>query len=191
MPLSAHTNVFAGNPLDRAGDRRLDADWLAERLADPSSSAVAVWNGQLLFGPETENPRRLALIPAAMARGIAGGEEHLLFLGVTPGGEAVFALDIEGAADPAEGPLQGLGAFGELRANVARMAVEDAAIAATAKAVFEWRRRHRYCSNCGQPSEVAGRPQDPPLAHALEELGFFSERLEILGVYAADAFRDR
>ena len=39
--------------------------------------------------------------------------------------------------------------------------------------------------------EVDGRPEDPPLAHAFEELGFFSERLEILGVYPADAFRDR
>ena len=155
MPLSPHTNVFAGNPLDRAADRRLDADWLAGRLDDPNSSAVAVWNGQLLLGPETQSPRRLALIPASLARGVAGGEEHLLFLGLTPEGEAMFAVDIDGAADPAEGPLRGLGAFGELRANVARMAIEDAAISATAKAVFEWRRRHRYCSNCGQPSEVA------------------------------------
>jgi len=39
-------------------------------------------------------------------------------------------------------------------------------------------------------SEVDGRPDDPPLARALEELGFFSERLEILGVYPADPFRE-
>ena len=38
-------------------------------------------------------------------------------------------------------------------------------------------------------AEVDGRPEDPPLARALEELTFFSERLEILGVYAADPFR--
>ena len=38
-------------------------------------------------------------------------------------------------------------------------------------------------------AEVDGRPNDPPLARALEELGFFSERLEILGVYPADPFR--
>ena len=39
-------------------------------------------------------------------------------------------------------------------------------------------------------AEVDGRPEDPPLARALEELGFFSERLEILGVYPADPFRE-
>jgi prephenate dehydratase len=38
-------------------------------------------------------------------------------------------------------------------------------------------------------AEVDGRPEDPGLVHALEELGFFSERLEILGVYPADPFR--
>jgi NAD+ diphosphatase len=29
----------------------------------------------------------------------------------------------------------------------------DAAILATAKAMFEWRRKHGYCAACGQPSE--------------------------------------
>ena len=30
----------------------------------------------------------------------------------------------------------------------------DAAIVATAKQMFEWRRRHMYCAACGQPSET-------------------------------------
>ena len=38
-------------------------------------------------------------------------------------------------------------------------------------------------------AEVDGRPEDPPLARALEELAFFSDHVEILGVFAADPFR--
>ena len=38
-------------------------------------------------------------------------------------------------------------------------------------------------------SEVDGRPDDPNVARALEELGFFSEKLEIIGVYPADPYR--
>ena len=34
------------------------------------------------------------------------------------------------------------------------MPAPDAAILATAKQMFEWRRRHRYCAVCGQPSEA-------------------------------------
>lgn len=40
-------------------------------------------------------------------------------------------------------------------------------------------------------AEVDGRPEDRGLALAFEELHFFSERFEILGVFPADAFRDR
>jgi prephenate dehydratase len=38
-------------------------------------------------------------------------------------------------------------------------------------------------------AEVDGRPTDPNLALALEELSFFSDHFEILGVFAADPFR--
>jgi prephenate dehydratase len=37
--------------------------------------------------------------------------------------------------------------------------------------------------------EVEGRPEDRPVARAIEELHFFSEKFEILGVYPQDPFR--
>jgi prephenate dehydratase len=37
--------------------------------------------------------------------------------------------------------------------------------------------------------EVDGRPHDPPLARALEELTFFADHVEVLGSYPADPFR--
>jgi len=40
-------------------------------------------------------------------------------------------------------------------------------------------------------AEVDGRPEDRGLALAFDELKFFSERLEILGVFPADPFRER
>ena len=40
-------------------------------------------------------------------------------------------------------------------------------------------------------AEVDGRPEDRGLALAFDELKFFSERFEILGVYPADPFRSR
>ena len=96
----------------------------------------------------------LAYIAAALAEEISPGEEKRLFLGLWKE-TAVFALDFEGPADPSEGPLQGLGAFQDLRGLALRLPAAEAAIAATAKGVFEWRRRHRHCSVCGQPSAVS------------------------------------
>jgi prephenate dehydratase len=39
-------------------------------------------------------------------------------------------------------------------------------------------------------AEVDGRPDDPALARAFEELSFFSDHFEVLGVFPADAFRN-
>jgi len=39
-------------------------------------------------------------------------------------------------------------------------------------------------------ADVDGRPEDLAVARAFEELAFFSERFEILGVYPADPFRE-
>ena len=86
-----------------------------------------------------------------MAGELSGGAERLLFMGLWQE-TAVFALDMEGAADPADGPMEGLGRFEDLRAIALDLPATDAAMLATAKAMFEWRRRHRHCANCGQAS---------------------------------------
>jgi NAD+ diphosphatase len=160
MPLEAFTNIFAGNPLDRASERRRDDGWLAARLKDPESLCLALWNGAPLVEPappaEAATPPgvRLAYLSSALAHDISGGAERLLFMGLWRD-VAVFALDFDGSADPTQGPLQGLGRFEDLRSLALRLPAADAAMAATAKAVFEWRRRHPHCSACGQASEVA------------------------------------
>ncbi len=154
MPLSAHLNTFAGNPLDRVSERRREPEWLADQLEAEGTTVLAFWNGSPLIqdGP---GGLRLARIEPALAVELAGGDERLLFMGVDEALRAVFALDIEGAADPAEGVLHGRGRFGALRELAAVLPADDCGMAASAKAVFEWRRRHRFCSACGQPTYVA------------------------------------
>lgn len=153
MALTFYNHTFAGNPLDRASDRRADQAWLAERLAEPGSLAVALWNGRPLVETGEKGPQ-IAYLRADMAHELAGGPERLLFMGLWQE-TAVFALDLEGGADPAEGPLQGLGRFEDLRGVALALPAADAGILATAKAMFEWRRKHRHCANCGEPSLVA------------------------------------
>lgn len=154
MPLTAFTNTFAGNPLDRASERRTDPAWLKGRLEHADSIALTMWDGKPLVETDAAGGVRLAYIAPRLAREFSGGDERLLFLGLWKEA-AVFAVDIEGPADPAEGPLQGLGRFEDLRGLALRLPAAEAAMAATAKGMFEWRRRHRFCAACGQPSEVA------------------------------------
>ena len=151
MPLDAFTNVFAGNPLDRASYQRSQADWVAEKVADPESLAMVLWNGKPMVENRNGGGSQIAYVRASMAEEMSDAGERLLFMGLWKE-TAVFALDIEGQTDPADGPLQGMGRFEDLRAVALDLPGADAAMAATAKAMFEWRRRHRYCANCGQPS---------------------------------------
>ncbi len=153
MPLSFFVNTYAGNPLDRRSDLRLDADWLAARREDASTRLITLWNGQPLL-QDSEGGLELVQLEPEAAFKLAGAEENVVFMGLD-GDRAVFAIDLAGEADPTSGPLDGRGKFVDLRMAGGQMSAQDAGMAATAKAVFDWKRRHRFCSACGQPSEAA------------------------------------
>ena len=124
-------NTFTGAALDRAGDRRTDEAWVARQLADPAARAVVA-------GPEGVHVRdgRLALVPLAEL----GGEPLLLGLGEDGG--PVFA------AEALDGALMGL------REAAATLPRADGGLAAYAAALLNWHRRHRFCANCGRPTEI-------------------------------------
>src|SRR5579871_4280574 len=154
MPLDAFTNVFAGNPLDRASYQRSQTEWVAQKIADPDSLAMVLWNGKPMVENKDGKGSQIAYVRAELAGELAAGMERLLFMGLWKE-TAVFALDMEGQTDPADGPLEGLGRFEDLRMIALTLPPADAAILATAKAMFEWRRRHRHCAACGERSEPA------------------------------------
>ena len=139
--LSAVANTFAGNPLDRASERRADAEWIAAQWLEPSATVLPLWNGAPLVEGD---PPRLARVRPPESR----DPERLLFLGVEAGAP-VFALDHEG-----ETPPDLPGRFAELRGVAPDLPAAETGMAATAKSLFDWRRRHRFCANCGHPSEV-------------------------------------
>lgn len=154
--LPASPLTFAGNPLNRASERRGDEAWIAEAWDNPDALVLALWQGQPLVEDAPSRPAgvQIAYVQAEIARLAVPEPDRQLFLGLwkdTP----VFAVDFEGSADPTAGPLQGLGRFEDLRAVALRLPHADAGMVATAKGMFEWSRRHRHCSVCGQAVVVA------------------------------------
>jgi NAD+ diphosphatase len=150
---------FSGNPLDRASEKRADAQWLAERQRDPASLILPMWKLQpFLIGPE-RGPGRLeaGFLRPGLAESLAAPGAPLILLGLEKG-NALFALDISAARDPAnEGPLAGLGHFREMRAAAMSGALgeKDIAILGQAKAMIDWHERHGFCPRCGAPTALA------------------------------------
>jgi NAD+ diphosphatase len=150
MPLPV-LNTFTGNPLDRAGDRRNDPEWLVEQAANPEALALVMWQGKPLVEDHADGPR-LQWLSLPHARAVVPDRE--IFLGLWKAAP-VFAIEVEGAVDPTAGPLQGLGGFPEMREAAMVLSGPDAAMAGLAKSLFDWRARHGFCAACGQASETA------------------------------------
>ncbi len=142
---------FSGNPLDRASDKRTDADWVAARQTDPTTRVWPLWRLQpfLLGHEKSEAPPEAGYLRPELAGEIGGAEAISVFLGLERG-RAVFAIDISAGDDPLhDGPLAGLGHFCDARTAAQLLPLQDAAIMGQAKALIDWHRRHGFCPNCG------------------------------------------
>jgi NAD+ diphosphatase len=132
----ATPNTFSGEALDRAALLRRDDAWLAARLADPTSRVVvASESGVLVDG---EQPRLVS--PADLPDLV-----EPVLLGVDGDGRAILAAD---DADRLAGERAGL------RDLAPAVSQAQGGLLAHAVALLNWHRRHRFCSNCGAPSEV-------------------------------------
>src|ERR1700752_3257902 len=116
---------FSGNPLDREGVRRRNREWLDERLADPTSRFLPVWQAKPLLKRE---PRALAWAKREFFEDLETPEP--VFLG-SGDGVAHFAIDVSAAEKPEVAfGIADVAAFDDLRAAVAMLSAADAAIAA-------------------------------------------------------------
>jgi NAD+ diphosphatase len=132
----AGLNTFAGEALDRAGQHRRDEAWLAARLADPATRVVAASAAGVIVAGE--RPRMFAVdaLPDAL---------ELVLLGVDGDGRAVFAAD---PGDELPGERRGL------RDLAPMLSQAEGGMVAHAVGLLNWHRRHRFCANCGAPSEA-------------------------------------
>ena len=147
---------FAGNPLDRASEKRTDSNWIESKRRDPSSLVLPMWRLEpFLLGSEKSGPPiELGLVPARITDSLVDAGALCIFLGLD-GDRGVFAIDVSEAGDPAnDGPLAGLGYFRDARVAASMVSLEDAAIIAQAKAMIDWHQRHGFCPRCGAATKI-------------------------------------
>jgi NAD+ diphosphatase len=129
-------NHYSSGALDRAAHLREDAAWQEDAARHEASRYVLLRDGKALIDAGGETPRAMLLPPL--------GRVPDLFLGLADD-VPVFALDLSGRDLP---PGIGEEEFVELRGLTSLLPILDAALLATARAMFNWRATHRYCPLC-------------------------------------------
>ena len=134
---------FAGNPLDRASERRRDGEWIRSLLDAPSTVILPLCDLRpLTRGADTP---ALDWQPVEHWRDAMAQGATLVFLGLGDG-RAYFAIDAGATASNTE-------AF-DARTLAPLLPTGDAAIVAEARSLIDWHARHGFCAQCGSPTRV-------------------------------------
>jgi NAD+ diphosphatase len=141
-------NILAGPYLDRAGHLRHDPGWFEAALADPASRVIPVWNARSLV---TGTPPRAVLLGLSSLPPERRTAAELVLLGRHDEAPC-FAVEIESAEPP---QLEPQARFEDLRTLVSQLPADEAGLLGYARALTSWRRRNRFCGNCGAPTSPA------------------------------------
>lgn len=155
---------FVDEPLNRAAEKRDDRAYLDALAQHPQTFAYVLCGDSVLL--HGENAARSALFSMTQAQALGAIER--IFLGLN--GEAGrFGVNL----DP--GRLESLKQNGDLHLTDLRsLAAEaflppcDLTALAQAKALLNWHARHRFCAQCGAPTQsvYAGWRRDCPSCNA-------------------------
>ena len=138
---------FAGNPLDRVSERRRDGEWIASLLADPRSRILPLYD----LKPAISDMLRPALDWQDIApwRDAIESGAMLIFLGIGDDGRAHFTIDAGTTGAPAD--VENI----DVRTLAPLVPAGEAAILAEARSLIDWHTRHRFCAQCGTPTNVS------------------------------------
>ena len=160
----AETVTFGGGTLDRAAELR-GTDLDAALRQGSRAQTILTWRGKPLVAEGALAP----LIRLPMDHPVLDGARRI-FLGREEDGQLIFAHDIsrwepdvgdapgviDTFSDPTEQrhPALEAGVFAELRRIMTVLTADDAALAATARALSGWHDIHGFCARCGAASNI-------------------------------------
>ncbi|MEZ5893492.1 MAG: NAD(+) diphosphatase [Parvularculaceae bacterium] len=135
-------NWFAQSPLARVNMEKDQAALVKTRLADPESLVLPLWRGD----PLMRDGKAAFLSAGAVSK--FPKDAALALLGLKDG-RAVFAIDASAAESAETAPFADIGQYTSLRMAAGSLSRDDLAIVGHGRWLFEWRRKHKFCGNCG------------------------------------------
>ncbi|MEE3294838.1 MAG: NAD(+) diphosphatase, partial [Pseudomonadota bacterium] len=164
--MKVYPNVFSNNPLDRVSDLRSDPQWVSDTMLKDHAIVTPFWRGKpfvskiknLTSGHSDVNQASPAWFPFDFFKKRVLEQCEIIFLGLLnePKDMAFFSIDISEISNPEEElGLKDLGSFEDLML-LAPQAIDagELAMLGQAKGIFEWNNSHKFCSKCGEKSEM-------------------------------------
>lgn len=141
--------AFSAGPLDRAGPRRVDGEWLAAALTGPDARFIVIVGERIVVDIGAPAPR--AVFRSDEIIHLAVDMPSAVFLGLD-GGAAHFAVATGLEPDEFQEPYKTI----DLRSLTVQaiLPAGDLATIAAAKSLVSWHDRHGFCANCGAPTEI-------------------------------------
>ncbi|MBS0559227.1 MAG: NAD(+) diphosphatase [Proteobacteria bacterium] len=150
--IASRPNVYSGSPLDRAAEKRDDAEWIGAALRHPDTLYVPVWRARNLIRRADGGQPEAVYITAGAAEALHMAGGPWTFLGILEG-KPVFAIDVSTVDDPLPLLPHEVAAFEDLRTAGSALGGRDAPVLAHARGMMHWRVKHRFCGVCGAPCE--------------------------------------
>ncbi len=146
----SRNNVFSGLALDRCSERRLDADWIDQKLRSPEARFIVLG----------ADGKAVASSDGACLRWLDGGEREKFLgdaapclLGVDNQHVPYFLLTSDSAAIKQIAETCS-GSLIDLRSAGLGLAAFEAGMFAYARGLAHWQSRTRWCGACGHPATL-------------------------------------
>ena len=139
---------FAGNLIDRQSEKRTD-DCVERALADPRARVLLMRAGRIHL--KVNGAGFEGYYPISGAAALGAKLEHAVLLGETPQGPVLAA---PAGLDPEQLP-DGIKAIDYRSVYIqGLLAAPDLGALAQGASLLAWHSSHRFCSKCGQPSQM-------------------------------------
>ncbi|MEM7493189.1 MAG: NAD(+) diphosphatase [Pseudomonadota bacterium] len=141
---------LASHPIDRAAHHRTDEAWLEAAFTGDTALVFLMQKGQPLVAADGQS---LVWLGSEVAR--LQPQAERVFLGVDKAENPIFAVNMREGFRLDGSLIEGTGEFSDMRGAAGMLSPMQSNLAATARSILEWHRSHRFCSKCGDESEVA------------------------------------
>ncbi|MCY4304098.1 MAG: NAD(+) diphosphatase [Aestuariivita sp.] len=166
----AETVTFGGGTLNRLAKVRDDKKAMSKFRTNSTARCLPLWRGKPLVRGNLRDELGLLPFSHSIFKIIKENDAATVFLGCDHIGSPVFATDLSSwspdgfnhhagemfldSTEQQHPDLTSDHVFIDLRNIMTNLSPNAAETAATAKALLDWHKTHRFCSNCGHESKI-------------------------------------